>query len=562
MLGNKGFCAHNSLMSKYVQTFDGEDFIYRSGENVIVHYEDVEVVDNLYAENIPLFTCGYSPKLGDTVVDIGAGNGYEIQYFSKSVGPTGRVIAIEADPSCFRRLSKLVQLANLKNVECVNVAASDKHTNMFLTQNHIGGISNFLTQETVSGSLAIVTQPTGEILKRSRIDRISLLKVNVEGHELQALEGMRDYLSKCDNLVVSCHDFLAIAEFQTRKDVVDLLLAHGFLLTSISNPINDWERDYIFGSNSKIPNSHYSQLIDAKYQLITANVEKHEHLRVISQLKQDINSLQIELNSSLLARELRNLAKGVLRRIFLLNNFIRIISLTTFRRLKPIVRSHSYRYNRLNETYYVGTTKESGLAQLEILKQAGLKPSHKLIEFGAGALNGSLNIFEYLNAAHYVGVDPNSWLRNLRTAKSFRVIRSRFLKKPRFLANDTFQGPAGEFDFDFVFSHSVLSNTCRSQLSTFFYNSSALLKSGGVVVSSWRDVEPNAYGSLGSPNGEESMEDAWLYPGVTYFSKKTVRELAINNGFQIEFRPDLTEFLTKIRPGEYHDWFVARKIAQ
>src|ERR1051326_1450100 len=58
---------------------------------------------------------GYVPKEGDTIIDVGAGTGWETLFFSKRVGPSGRVISIEAHPTTFRCLSKLCRENHLDN---------------------------------------------------------------------------------------------------------------------------------------------------------------------------------------------------------------------------------------------------------------------------------------------------------------------------------------------------------------------------------------------------------------------------------------------------------------
>ncbi|MBZ5536091.1 MAG: hypothetical protein LAO31_09060 [Acidobacteriia bacterium] len=42
----------------------------------------------------------YTPKIGDIVVDVGAGTGEITLFFSRSVGDAGRVISIEAILAC------------------------------------------------------------------------------------------------------------------------------------------------------------------------------------------------------------------------------------------------------------------------------------------------------------------------------------------------------------------------------------------------------------------------------------------------------------------------------
>jgi cyclopropane fatty-acyl-phospholipid synthase-like methyltransferase len=226
-----------------------------------------------------------------------------------------------------------------------------------------------------------------------------------------------------------------------------------------------------------------------------------------------------------------------------------------------LITGNFYRFNRINETYYVGTTRESGQAQLKILKELGLTPEDKLIEFGCGALNGSRPIFEYLQRDNYVGVDPNRWLRNLRKIKSFPTLVSSLHHKPKFLTNSTFSGPPySEHSFDYVFAHSVLSHSCVEQVRQFFANSSLLLKNNGKLVASYRDTEGNSLGSPGSLNKLDSTDTSWVYPGVTFFSKSTLMTIAMENNFELQFRPDITQFLTQVRAGEYHDWFVALKV--
>jgi hypothetical protein len=227
---------------------------------------------------------------------------------------------------------------------------------------------------------------------------------------------------------------------------------------------------------------------------------------------------------------------------------------------KRLITGIFHRFNPINETYYVGTTRESGQAQLKILKEIGLTSEDKLLEFGCGALNGSRPIFEYLQQGNYVGVDPNPWLRNLRKIKSFPTLVSSLQHKPKFLTNSTFSGPpSSEHSFDYVFAHSILSHACIEQVRQFFANSSLLLKSNGKLVASWRDTEGNSLGSLGSPNKLDSTDTSWVYPGVTFFSKYTLMTIATENNFELQFRPDITQFLTQVRASEYHDWFVAIK---
>src|SRR5215210_714757 len=70
----------------------------------------------------------FLPKQGDIVVDIGAHMGRYTIISSKRVGPNGKVVAIEADPSNFEMLNSNIKLNQLTNVVPLNYAVYSKET--------------------------------------------------------------------------------------------------------------------------------------------------------------------------------------------------------------------------------------------------------------------------------------------------------------------------------------------------------------------------------------------------------------------------------------------------
>ena len=56
-------------------------------------------------------------QAGDVVVDIGAGDGYFLPFFSRAVGAEGRVIAVEVEREKVDALNKRVRAAGLANVQ-------------------------------------------------------------------------------------------------------------------------------------------------------------------------------------------------------------------------------------------------------------------------------------------------------------------------------------------------------------------------------------------------------------------------------------------------------------
>lgn len=208
---------------------------------------------------------------------------------------------------------------------------------------------------------------------------------------------------------------------------------------------------------------------------------------------------------------------------------------------------------------YVATDKVSGQLQFELLKREGCLPTSKVLEIGCGNLHAAVPIIQYLQKGNYAGLDPNVWLRKsaMRDLQIRRLIEE---KVPRFLSVDDFDASGLETAFDFVFSHSVLSHCAFWQLELFLRNAGRVLAPGGCILSSIRLAEGNAYGSSGTVDKDDSRDATWQYPGVSWFKLSTVIREADKQDLKVTYRPEYTEFYTKTRSKEVHDWLVfARK---
>jgi demethylmenaquinone methyltransferase/2-methoxy-6-polyprenyl-1,4-benzoquinol methylase len=62
---------------------------------------------------------------GDTVLELGAGTGRNFPYLVEAVGPTGRVIAVDASPGMLREARKLVARKGWRNVEILEQDAAE-----------------------------------------------------------------------------------------------------------------------------------------------------------------------------------------------------------------------------------------------------------------------------------------------------------------------------------------------------------------------------------------------------------------------------------------------------
>ncbi len=174
------------------------------------------------------FLWGYQPQEGDVVLDIGAGVGEEALLFSREVGERGKVICVEAHPKAYRCLQKLVAYNRLANVTLLHQAVAEpscamvkiKDSDEYLT-NRIGDAAGIRVKAT---TVDAIHQTLG-------LGRINFLKMNIEGAERLAIQGMSGILRSTEVLCISCHDFQADQTgdefFRTKALVMDFLQHSG-----------------------------------------------------------------------------------------------------------------------------------------------------------------------------------------------------------------------------------------------------------------------------------------------------------------------------------------------
>ena len=111
------------------------------------------------------------------------------------------VIAIEPDPKNFDILRKNILLNNLRNVRTFNLAAWSKKDKLKL---FIGDFSAWHSAKTNFGQGYFVVQALtlDEILNQVNVKKITFVKIDVEGAELEVLKGFSDSLSRLQPSII------------------------------------------------------------------------------------------------------------------------------------------------------------------------------------------------------------------------------------------------------------------------------------------------------------------------------------------------------------------------
>jgi FkbM family methyltransferase len=200
-----------------------------------------------------MFLYEYIPQAGDVVFDIGAGVGAEMLLFSRLVGPSGRVVSVEAHPRTYGRLADLCNANGLRNVTPLQLAVSDTDGTVAISDldHHL---RNAVLEAHVDG-IEVPARRIDTLAGELDVDRIDLLKMNIEGAERQAIQGMGTVLADTRHVCISCHDFLADdggpEELRTKAFVRDFLIEHGFRVITRDDAPDPWTRDYVYAVNTR-----------------------------------------------------------------------------------------------------------------------------------------------------------------------------------------------------------------------------------------------------------------------------------------------------------------------
>jgi FkbM family methyltransferase len=206
------------------------------------------------AEAREMFLHAYTPRPGDIVFDVGAGIGAETLVFSRLVGDSGRVVAIEAHPQTYKRLVSLRDVNRLANVIALQVAASDADGSVVISD-----LAHYLQNTVVPAGgdgIEVTARRLDSVAADLGIPRIDLLTMNIEGAERLAIQGLGAMLESTRHVCISCHDFLAengaSDHLRTREFVREFLAAHGFHVITRDDAPDPWTRDYVYGVNTRV----------------------------------------------------------------------------------------------------------------------------------------------------------------------------------------------------------------------------------------------------------------------------------------------------------------------
>ena len=135
---------------------------------------------------------------GMTVLDVGAHVGYFSLLAAKAVGPEGKVYSFEPEPENFRLLTENATLNGYRQIEAINraISATEGEVPFFLTALDTGRHSLFQHGLPESTVVEVQTITLDRFLEDRGWPPIGMLKIDVEGAELDVFRGMKQMLGR------------------------------------------------------------------------------------------------------------------------------------------------------------------------------------------------------------------------------------------------------------------------------------------------------------------------------------------------------------------------------
>jgi FkbM family methyltransferase len=197
----------DSLRERGILRFERANFEVEPGVVLTLDPNDIVVRGLLVGDWENTEWSWIAPHLpsGGTFVDVGAHVGIYTIRAAKTVGPQGRVIAVEPNPSTLNDLRHNIAAYGFKNVTVQPVACGDKRTKLKLfagpaTNSGMTSLSEKNAQ-TSSTSWEVDVVPLDDLIVAEGLIRLDALKIDTEGAETLVLRGARNTIKRFGPIV-------------------------------------------------------------------------------------------------------------------------------------------------------------------------------------------------------------------------------------------------------------------------------------------------------------------------------------------------------------------------
>ncbi len=223
------------------------DYAETWGGKIHVHNDDTGSLSTLSISGVfgPRDTQTVKDNVfsGNIVVDLGANIGYFTCLLAKIVGEDGKVFAFEPDPRNLKLLRRNIQENDYNNVIIADKAVSDVNGSctLYSSQKKFGANRIFESKKNQTQDFIPIKSETicldDYFEKQNLLKKIDFIKIDIEGSEFRAFNGMKKILELNNNLKIFTEIAPSLLEDagSSGKQVLDFLQEHKFINFFISD---------------------------------------------------------------------------------------------------------------------------------------------------------------------------------------------------------------------------------------------------------------------------------------------------------------------------------------
>ena len=197
-------------IGRIIHSFSKSDFVEIEGRKMFTQNNDGLALSifKIYEPNQTEIVKKYVRK-GDIVIDIGAHVGYYTLLMAQLVGKNGKVYSFEPDPVNFQLLKKSVEINGFENVVLIQKAVSNITDKVKLFLGDDDSAINRIYDAKLGDakeSIDVESITIDEYFKEND-ELINFIKIDSEGSEVKIINGMKQFLSRNQELVMMTEFF-------------------------------------------------------------------------------------------------------------------------------------------------------------------------------------------------------------------------------------------------------------------------------------------------------------------------------------------------------------------
>jgi len=197
-------------IGRIIHSFSKSDFVEIEGRKMYTQNNDGLALSifKIYEPNQTEIVKKYVHE-GDIVIDIGAHVGYYTLLMAQLVGENGKVYSFEPDPVNFQLLKKSVEINGFENVVLIQKAVSNITDKVKLFLGDDDSAINRIYDAKLGDakeSIDVESVTIDEYFKEDD-ELVNFIKIDSEGSEVKIINGMKQFLSRNQELVMMTEFF-------------------------------------------------------------------------------------------------------------------------------------------------------------------------------------------------------------------------------------------------------------------------------------------------------------------------------------------------------------------